>query len=237
MSTPTTTPTDPQAAVPPLRAGDRLSREEFERRYQAMPPETRAELLEGEVFMPSPVRYQRHSKPHLLLTTWLGNYLAATPGVEGASDSTVRLDVSNEPQPDLVLFIAPDRGGQVRISADDYIEFAPELVVEVSASSTDRDLSIKFEVYCRNEVREYLVVRTEDRQVDWFAWKDGKYEPLTPSAEGRIGSDIFPGLWLDVAALFRGDLPAMLALLQQGLASPEHAAFVARLNPPGQTSG
>ncbi len=232
MSTPTSTPpTDPQAfaAIPPLRAGDRLSREEFERRYEAMPPETRAELLEGKVFMPSPVRFRCHGQPHRWLSTWLGVYEAATPGVSGADEATIRLDVSNEPQPDLVLFLLPEHGSQVRISDDDYIEFAPELVVEVSASSADRDLSAKFNAYCRNEVREYLVFRTEDRKVDWFAWKDGKYEPLTTNDQGWICSQVFPGLWLDEAALLRGDLPALLAGLQQGLASPEHAAFVARL--------
>jgi len=148
-----------------------------------------------------------------------------------ASDATVRLDVNNEPQPDLVLIILPEHGGQARISADDYIELAPELVVEVSASSADRDLSLKFNAYCRNEVREYLVVRTADRQGDWFAWKGGKYELLTPSEQGWIRSEVFPGLWLNVDALLAGDQPALLAVLRQGLASPEHASFVAKLNP------
>ncbi len=181
--------------------------------------------------MPSPVRARVHGIPHVLLGTWLGNYWAATPGVMPASDSTVRLDVSNEPQPDLVLFILPEHGGQVRLSADDYIEFAPELIVEVSASSTDRDLSVKFSAYCRNEIREYLVFRTEDRQVDWFGWKDGKYEAQTPSEQGWLRSEVFPGLWLDPTALMRNDPTALFAVLQQGLASPEHAAFVAKLNP------
>lgn len=233
MSTPTSTPpTDPStAALPPLRPGDRLTREEFERRYEAMPPGTRAELLEGEVFMPSPVRVDVHGSPHLLLSGWLTVYLASTPGVKGGIDSTVRLDVNNEPQPDAVLYIRPERGGQVRISPDGYIEFAPELVIEVSASSADRDLSVKFNAYCRNEVREYLVVRTEERQVDWFSWREGKYEPLMPAADGWLRSEVFPGLWLDPAALLHDDPAALLAVLRQGLSSPEHASFAARLNP------
>jgi len=235
MSTPASTPVPKSASgapVIPLRAGDQLSRDEFERRYHAMPPGTRAELLEGEVFMPSPVRFRSHGKPHRHLSTWLGVYEAATPGVAGADEATVRLDVDNESQPDAVLFLEPDRGGQVRISPDDYIEFAPELVIEVSASSADRDLTTKFAVYCRNEVREYLVYRTEDRQIDWFFWQQGRYELLVPEAKGFLCSRVFPGLWLDAAALLRGDLPALLAVLQQGLASQEHAEFVARLNPP-----
>jgi hypothetical protein len=140
MSTPATTPpTDPRAeTIPPLRAGDRLSREEVERRYDAMPPGTRAELLEGVEIMPSPVRFRHHGQPHRWLNTWLAVSEAATAGVMGADEATVRLDVNNEPQPDAVLFLEPGRGGQVRISPDDYIEFAPELVVE-AASSADHD--------------------------------------------------------------------------------------------------
>lgn len=208
-----------------------MSREEFERRYGAMPPGTRAELLEEEVFMPSPVRITLHASPHLALCTWLGLYQATTPGVDGGIDATVRLDVSNEPQPDGILYVLPERGGHVRISPDNYVEFAPELVVEVSASSADRDLSVKLNAYHRNEVREYLVWRTEDGQVDWFVWRQGQYHALTPDARGYLCSEVFPGLWLDPAALLAGNRAAVLAVLQQGLASAEHAAFVARLNP------
>src|SRR5215470_7384700 len=140
------------APTPPLEPGDRLTRPEFERRYDAMPHLRKAELIEGVVYMPSPVRFRHHGRPHALLMGWLIHYEAATPGVETADNSTARLDLDNEPQPDAVLLIDPARGGQAHISADDYIENAPELVAEVASSSVSIDLTTKLHVYQRNGV-------------------------------------------------------------------------------------
>jgi Uma2 family endonuclease len=222
-------PVDRDGVMPPLENGDRLTRDEFERRYEAMPNLRKAELIEGVVYVPSPVRYKYHGRQHHHLQTWLGVYEAGTPGVEGGNNSTVRLDLKNAPQPDGVLFIQPEHGGQVQIDADGYIQGAPDLVAEVTASTASYDLHDKLEAYRRNGVREYLVCRVFDRQLDWFVLREGRYEPLAPAPDGSLRSTVFPGLWLDPAALLRGDLAALLALVQQGLASPEHAEFVARL--------
>ncbi len=216
---------------PLLEAGDHLSREEFERRYEAMPDLEKAELIEGVVYMPSPVRYQRHSRPQFHLNCWLATYEANTPGVGGADNSTVRLDPANELQPDGLLFIDPAHGGQIHIAADDYLEGSPELASEVSASTVSMDLNTKLTVYQRNGVREYIVWRVLDREVDWFVLRDGQFVRQVPDAQGILRSTVFPGLWLDAAALVRGDLATVLAVLHQGLASPEHVAFVAQLNP------
>jgi len=105
--------------VPPLEQGDRLTRAEFERRYSAMPQVKKAELVEGIVYMPSPVRINKHSRPHAKLITWAGHYEAATPGVALADNGTARLDLDNEPQPDLFLQIVPEAGGQTRNTEDD----------------------------------------------------------------------------------------------------------------------
>lgn len=218
--------------VPPLENGDRLSRAEFEQRYEAMPELKKAELLEGVVYVPSPVRVRKHGGPHFQLITWLGTYQAATPGVEGADNSTVRLDLDNEPQPDAVLYVDPRRGGQARISADDYIVGAPELVAEVAASSVSYDLDVKLRVYRRNGVREYLVWRVLDRQVDWFVLREGRFEPLAPNESGCSCSTVFGGLWLDVDALLGGNLARVLAVAKQGIASSEHAEFLKNLPPP-----
>ena len=218
---------------PPLEPGDRLTRAEFERRYDAMPQGTKAELIEGVVHMPSPARFHRHGRPQAQLVGWLIYYEAGTPGVATGDNSTTRLDMDNEPQPDAVLLIDPARGGQARISADDYVEAAPELVVEVAASSVSIDLHTKFDMYQRNGVREYLVWRVLEREIDWFVLRSGQYERLAPDAQGVLRSVVFPGLWLDTAALLRGDLAGVLATVQGGLASAEHAAFVTRLLPPG----
>jgi Uma2 family endonuclease len=219
-------------AVPALENGDRLTRAEFERRYEAMPHLKKAELIEGVVYVPSPVRHRQHGAPHAHLIIWLGQYAANTPGVEVGDNSSVRLDLDNEPQPDALLLIDPACGGQVRISADGIIEGAPELVAEVASSSVSYDLHAKLHVYRRNGVREYMVWRVLEREIDWFVLRDGQYERLPVDAQVLLRSEVFPGLWLDSAALVRGDLATVLAIVQQGLASPEHAAFLSRLHPP-----
>jgi Uma2 family endonuclease len=219
----------PAESIPPLEPGDRLTRVEFERRYEAMPQLKKAELIEGIVYMPSPVRFRRHSRPHAHFIGWLVTYEAGTPGVEVGDNSTARLDLGNEPQPDALLLIDPTLGGQARISDDDYIESAPELVGEIAASSASYDVNIKLHVYRRNGVREYIVWRVLDREVDWFVLRGDLYERQTPNAEGLLCSQTFPGLWLDRNALVGGDLARVLSVLQQGLASPEHVAFASQL--------
>jgi Uma2 family endonuclease len=181
--------------------------------------------------VPSPVSLNRHAEPHLDLNIWLGLYKWATPGIRGADNATIRLDLDNEPQPDAVLFIDPAKGGQARVSADDYLEAAPELVAEVASSSVSYDLNTKLIVYRRNGVREYIVWRVLDREIDWFLLRGRRYVRLPLDKTGLYRSKVFPGLWLDPAALVRGDPPALQAALQRGLASREHTDFVARLNP------
>ena len=224
-------PTEPpgNGAIPPLENGDRLTRAEFERRYDAMPNLKKAELIEGEVYMPSPVRQRRHSHPHTRLVTWLGNYETDTPGVEAGDNGSIRLDLDNEPQPDAFLFIRPERGGQVRISDDDYVEGAPELVAEVSASTASIDLGKKLHAYRRNSVREYIVWRVLDRQVDWYVNRGGRFEPVPPAADGILRARCFPASG-SMRPPWSGAIgKAVQAALQQGLNSPEHAEFVARL--------
>ena len=154
--------------IPPLENGDRLTRTEFERRYNAMPYLKKAELLEGVVHMASAVRFRSHGLPHFALISWLGFYWTNTPGLAGGDNSTIRLDLGNEPQPDAVLFIDPAKGGHARISEDDYLEEAPEFAAEVAASSASYDLHTRLDVYRRNGVREYLIWRVLDQEIDWF---------------------------------------------------------------------
>ena len=203
--------------------GDWLTRAEFERRYTAMPRIKKAELIEGVVHMPSPVHHASHSKPHAQLLVWLGTYSAATPGVDLDDNVTVRLDQINEVQPDALLRLEK---GQSRISADDYIEGAPELVAEIASSSAAIDLHSKLRVYLRSGVQEYLVWRTLDEQLDWFELREGEYVRLEPDEQGRLRSRVYPGLWLATTPLLAGDLATVLAELQTGLAADEHTAFV-----------
>jgi Uma2 family endonuclease len=219
----------PHFPVPPLQAGDRLTRAEFERRYDATPWIRKAELIEGVVYVPSPVKDDQHGVQHFNLNTWLGFYSALSPGVVGGCESSLRLDFDSEPQPDGLLRILPSHGGRVKRTEDGYLEGGPELVGEVAANSVSYDLHDKFNAYRRNGVVEYIVWRVLDNQLDWFILRDGQYEPLTPDADGIVRSRTFPGLWLDVAAMLRGDLGTVMKVLQQALESSEHAEFVARL--------
>jgi Uma2 family endonuclease len=218
-----------QASLPPLENGDRLTRAEFERRYDAMPGVKKAELIEGVVYMPSPVRLRRHGEPHAQILVWLGSYQALTKGVLAADNASARLDLDNEPQPDALLMIDPERGGQARISDDDYVEGAPELVVEVGSSTIGIDLNLKLHVYRRSGVREYVVWRVQDRKIDWFVLRDGEFILLDPDEKGHYRSTTFPGLWLDATALVAGDMAKVLDVVRQGLAAPEHAKFVSDL--------
>src|SRR4051812_13988373 len=159
MSSPSSILTAKVPRVPPLQNGDRLTRAEFERRYDATPGLKKAELIEGVVYMPPPVSHTDHSAPHFDLITWLGQYRVATPGFSGGDNGSLRLDLDNMPQPDAYLLILPSHGGQARIDEDGYVVGAPELVAEVAASSASYDLDVKLNAYRRNGVREYIVWR------------------------------------------------------------------------------
>lgn len=211
-------------SIPPLENGDRLTRLEFERRYEKMPYLKKAELIEGIVYRGSPLRITHHGEPHGLVMTWLGFYQAFNPNLQLGDNCTVRLDGKNEPQPDALLRIKV--GGQSNLSEEGYVENAPELIVEIAASTVSLDLHDKLSVYQRHHVQEYLVWRVYDSEFDWFRFRKGKYINLQPDEKSVIKSEIYPGLWLDVNALLMGNLAKVLDVLQQGMATPEHQAFV-----------
>jgi Uma2 family endonuclease len=215
----------PPQWIPPLASGDRLIRPEFERRYSAMPKVKKAELVEGIVYMASPLRFEPHAEPHGNLIGWLWIYKIATSGVRMGDNPTVRLDLDNEPQPDAVLLLDANYGGNASLSVDGYIEGAPELIAEISASSVAIDLGDKKRAYRRNGVQEYLVWQVFDRRVDWFTLQEGEYVPLAADEQGIVRSQVFPGLWLDTWALLNGEMQQVLATLQTGLESPEYQAF------------
>lgn len=219
--------TAPPVEVPPLCAGDRVTRAEFERRWDAMPEVKKAELINGVVSMPA--LSVDHGTPHFDLLGWLWMYRVLTPGVSGADNASVRFDGRNMPQPDVLLRVLETHGGRCRVSVDRYLEGGPELVVEIANSTADDDLGEKRDLYRRFGVQEYIVWRVADRAVDWFVLRNGLYWPLEPGADGVVRSAVFPGLWLDPAALIAGDAARVLAVAQQGYGSAEHAAFLNEL--------
>jgi Uma2 family endonuclease len=212
--------------VPALESGDRLTRAEFERRYAATPETFKAELIEGVVYVASPVR-AFHGNPHFNLITWLGVYCTATPGVSGADNTTTRLDLDNEPQPDALLRIEIE--GNSVISQDGYIEGSPELVAEIATSSAAIDLGTKKNAYRRNGVQEYLVWQTFENRFSWFRLEAGEYVLIEPDADGVIRSSTFPGLWLSVSALLAGKMMEVLNTLQVGISEPKHQVFIQAL--------
>ncbi|MCA9214137.1 MAG: Uma2 family endonuclease [Planctomycetales bacterium] len=218
------------SSVPSLQNGDRMTQAEFLRRYNAMPHVQHAELVEGRVYMPSPVSAVRHGEPHFDLNGLLFCYRAMTPGVLGGDNSTLKLDTDNAPQPDGYLRIAEEVGGQSKV-VNGFIEGAPELILEIAASSVSYDLHEKRNAYRRNGVQEYVVLRTEDSAIDWFVLADGEYKPLPLDDDNIYRSRVFPGLWLDVAATLKGDAKQALDVLHQGIGHESHQAFASSMKP------
>lgn len=214
--------------LPPLENGDYLDQPTFHERYLAMPAGFRAELIEGVVFVPSPLK-MNHGRHHGLVMGWLMNYGAATPGVIFSDNPTVILGDRSEPQPDAVLMIDPACGGQAEVSEEDFLEGPPELIVEVASSSEAYDMHGKRRDYERAGVLEYLVVLLRENAVRWFVLEDGAYRNLEPDEDGVFRAHVFPGLWLDPNALLQLDARRLLDTLQQGLNHPGHAAFVEEL--------
>ena len=216
-------------APPPLENGERLTREAFEIRYEAMPRLKKAELVEGVVYFATSVRAS-HGEAHGVLATLLGIFSAYTSGTFIADNSTVRLDENNEPQPDVLMCIDADKGGSARIDEDDFIAGAPELILEVATSASAYDLYDKKEAYRRNGVREYVVWVVRGRSLSWFALQSGEYVELAPDESGIIRSQVFPGLWLNVDAFIAGDLALVYETLQTGISDGSHQAFVKKLS-------
>lgn len=217
-----------RSVLPPLVDGERLGRATFHERYEAMPSNVRAELIDGVVYMASPQGYD-HSKFDGFVAGWLFYYGLKTPGLGAAGNATTFLGGDDdEVQPDHQLRIPEEHGGSSRIVGG-FVSGPPELVVEVARTSRDYDLGTKKEAYERAGVREYLFVGVDPEEVRWFILRGGVYDEIAPGDDGLHRSETFPGLWLDAKALFDEDRAGLVAALDRGLATPEHAAFAARL--------
>ena len=216
-------------ALPLLENGDALDADEFLRRYERMPDVKKAELINGVVYMASPVSAS-HSDPHFDLITWLGVYRLSTPGLRGSAEPTVRFSKKQVFQPDAMLSTPAPLGGKSSLNDKSYTVGSPELVAEVAKSSVSIDTGRKRRAYLKHGVTEYVLWRVEDEAIDWWTLRGGEYHAVEPdAADGLVKSVVYPGLWLDKAAMLRGDMPTVLAGLHLGLASPGRAEFAARL--------
>ena len=223
-----------RAAPSTLVEGQRLDQPTFHALYEAMPPGTRAELIDGVVYMPSPLG-RAHGRAHFPVIAWLSSYLENTPGVEVLVNATTILGRKSEPQPDALLRVLPECGGRIHDEAG-YIHGAPELIVEVSKATRSMDLGPKKVDYERAGVLEYVVRAFEPDEIFWFRQEQGVLVPRPIGDDGLYRSAVFPGLWLDPAALLKGDTRRLRAVVELGCATPEHAAFVARLTEPRDPS-
>jgi hypothetical protein len=214
-------------ALPPLVEGQRLDQAEFHRLYEAMPPGTRAELIDGVVFMPSPVGPE-HGQAQVAALVWLSYYEENTPGVQVLDNTSVALGPRSEPQPDAQLRILPECGGRTQTDRR-FVRGVPELLVEVSHTTRYHDLGPKLGDYERAGVLEYVVRALEPDEVLWHVWHEGRLVAVSPDADGLYRSRVFPGLWLDPVALLARDTRRLRAVLDQALAAPAHAEFAARL--------
>jgi Uma2 family endonuclease len=212
--------------VDELRSGDHLTQQEFHRIYEKMPPDFKAELIGGIVYVTPPTSYS-HGQHHLTLGAILCAYEASTPGAQAGDNTTIILSEDSEPQPDLFLRISPECGGQSRTNEEDYVLGPPELAVEISYSTHALDLHSKRKVYARYGILEYLVLSLKEGQLRWFDLRNDK--ELTLDADGICRVCVFPGLWIHAEGLLQRNYQQLMATLQQGLQTREHAEFVTQL--------
>ncbi len=215
-------------SIPPLENGDRLTREEFHRRYEAMPENVRAELIKGVVYFRTTTTVS-HAEANAVIVGLIGLYSINTFGTNFANHVSLVIDKKSESQPDAVLRIEENCGGKSWANEKDYLEGAPELVVEIASSSVSYDLHDKLELYEQKGVQEYIVWRVLDEQIDWFGLEDGKYKKFTADKQGIIESEVFPGLRLNVEAMLEDNLQKVSADLQKGLKSKKYKNFVKQL--------
>jgi Uma2 family endonuclease len=222
LTKPKSEPRSEAQTIPPLQMGDRLTRAEFERRYKASPHIKKAELIDGIVYMPTPTHHTYTGLPHFDLVGWLWVYRASTPGIKGCDNATLRIDGDSIVEPAAILqFTNRSHAPLPQIPGKD----TPELLVEIAASTASYDMNQKKHVYARNGVPEYLVYLAYEKRIVWFVLREGVYEELAPDEKGILRSEIFPGLWLNAPALLNGDMAAVLATVQAGIASDEHTRF------------
>ena len=213
---------------PPLNSGDHLSRAEFQRRYAMYPEIKKAELIEGVVIVGSPVHAQ-HSEPHADFAGLLAIYRWHTPGLRLADNQSVLLEQDIELQPDLCVRLEAAGEERVQMTEEGLYIGAPDFVVEIAASSSANDLHSKLNVYRRNGVQEYLVLLAYERETRFFRLADGEYDAVEPDADGVLRSQVLPGFRFRSDWFWEGRMKELLQLVQEGIASPEHEEFAAKL--------
>jgi Uma2 family endonuclease len=212
----------------PFHNGDHMDQPTFHRLYTKAPDWFHAELIEGVVYFKMPVQFV-HGELQSRIATVLTTYASESDAIKTGDGPTTVLNHENEPEPDAVLFVTPEYGGQIQFDRKGYLIGAPDLVIEIANTTHAMDLGAKKRVYQRAGVREYIVVRVPERQIVWFEMTDEGFVERELK-NGVLKSTSFPGLWLDVSALFAATAKQLLATVRKGMASPEYGEFIRRLN-------
>jgi Uma2 family endonuclease len=213
--------------LPPLVHRERLDQPTFHARYSAMPPEFRAELVDGVVVIRERRVRARHGTTSAALVYALVRYEQYTPGVSVALRVSTILGDADELHPDVSVRL---RGGQCCVGEDDLLHGCPDLVCEIVDRETEsHDLIAKRSAYDRHGAREYLAVLVHAGRHISFVRRSAGLVEEEPAPDHLWRSRAFPGLWLDPVALLAGDLNRLAVVLEQGVATPAHAAFAAEL--------
>ena len=202
--------TDPRQIE--LHNGDRMSREEFLRRWEQIPELKQAELIKEVVYLASPVSTARGSYD-ILLGSWLSFYAYASGQDLLITGNTTLLLDDRSFQPDIA--VVKRRQG---LAKTPYLEQLPDLVVEISYSSQSYDLGPKLAAYRSAGIRDYITVLLREQRVEWRVLSGSRYRVLNASKDGILRSVNFPGLWLDTNALFPHDRQRLFGAIHSGLA-------------------
>lgn len=211
--------------IPPLRDGDRLTADEFHRRYEAMPHIINANLINGVVYVTPHFRCA-HGEANATLCGLFGSYTRRLHGIQELINITWRVDAHNEPQPNFVARYTSRRNGNSRYDSDGFLTGVPEFVGEIADDDTvELDAGPKRELYQRIGVREYFLWRVREKRIDWWGLVDGIYQPVPTDHAGVAHSRVFPGFRVNIPVLLRDDARQVADTIDTGLASPEYQAF------------
>jgi Uma2 family endonuclease len=196
-----------------LKPGQRLSQTEFHRRYEAMQTDDTFELVNGVVYLKP-----RNSYPHARLIFFLGGLLTefelVTPAADGLLNVTLIVSPTCEVQLDLVLRLQPEFGGK-SCAVDGFLCGGAELLIEIADKPSPLDVRLKPKEFGRSEIGEYLFLGLRDQEARHFSAKNGWDE--TRMRDDIWKSATFPGLWLDLTAVFAHDSRKAQQTLKRGL--------------------
>lgn len=167
--------------------------------HETVKEDQKAEFINGEVIIHSPVKF-KHAMGSDLLFTYLRVYLGKTKlGFVGHEKLMIQL-TRNDYEPDICFFLKEKSRA---FNPDQMLFPAPDFVVEVTSPSTEKtDRTIKFDDYEAHGVKEYWIIDPEKEFVEQYILEDGKYDLRVKSGNGIISSPVIDGFEIPIRAIF-----------------------------------